>query len=74
MEIGANRQKKVEYLIFDTLSLVGEVGGTLGLFVGFSFYDFIAMIIDFFFERMKSGKRSQLEPTVTLISVISDTK
>ena len=56
------------------MRLVGEVGGTLGLFVGFSFYDLIAMIIDFFFERMRSGKRSELEPTVTLISVISDTK
>jgi hypothetical protein len=46
VEIGATRERQIEYLIYDTLSLVGTVGGTLGLFVGFSFYDFIFMIID----------------------------
>ena len=50
VEIGATRERQIEYLIYDTLSLVGTVGGTLGLFVGFSFYDFICMIIDLFFD------------------------
>ena len=27
-----------EFLIVDTMSLVGNIGGTLGLFVGFSFF------------------------------------
>ena len=33
-----------EYLLYDFLALVGSVGGTLGLFVGFSFYDFVLKI------------------------------
>ena len=28
---------KTEYLIISTLSLIGNVGGTMGMFVGFSF-------------------------------------
>ena len=53
VEMGATRQMQIEYAIYDTLSLVGTIGGTLGLFVGFSFYDFIAMIIDFLFDKLK---------------------
>ena len=33
---------KEEYLIYDFIGLVGSVGGTLGLFIGFSFYDIIS--------------------------------
>jgi hypothetical protein len=33
-----------EYLVFDILSFVGSVGGSLGLFVGFSFFDFGSML------------------------------
>ena len=40
-----------EYLVYDTLSLIGTIGGTLGLFLGFSFYDFVIMFIDFFAAR-----------------------
>ena len=53
VEIGAMRERQTEYFIYDTLSMVGTVGGTLGLFVGFSFYDFISMIIDLFFDKLK---------------------
>ena len=31
-----------QYLIYDFIGLVGSVGGTLGLFIGFSFYDIIS--------------------------------
>ena len=55
VEIGAMRERQTEYFIYDTLSMVGTVGGTLGLFVGFSFYDFISMIIDLFFDKLKIG-------------------
>ena len=37
-----------EYLLFDTIAIVAAVGGTLGLFIGFSFYDCIAAIINYF--------------------------
>ena len=30
-----------EYLVYDMNGLIGSVGGTLGLFVGFSFFDLI---------------------------------
>ena len=40
-----------EYLVYDTLSLIGTIGGTLGLFLGFSFYDFVIMFIDLFAAR-----------------------
>ena len=53
VEIGATRERQTEYFIYDTLSMVGTIGGTLGLFVGFSFYDFISMIIDLFFDKFK---------------------
>ena len=53
VEIGATRERQTEYFIYDTLSMVGTIGGTLGLFVGFSFYDFICMIIDLFFDKLK---------------------
>ena len=53
VEIGATRERQTEYFIYDTLSMIGTVGGTLGLFVGFSFYDFISMVIDLFFDKLK---------------------
>ena len=51
--MGSNREIHIEYLIYDTLSLIGTIGGTLGLFVGFSFYDFLAMIIHFAFKKIE---------------------
>ena len=39
-----------EYLIYDFNGLVGSVGGTLGIFIGFNFYDIIAR----FFEYLKT--------------------
>ena len=53
IEMGSNREIHIEYLIYDTLSLIGTIGGTLGLFVGFSFYDFLAMIIHFVFQKIE---------------------
>ena len=48
-----NKEIHREYLVYDPLDFIGTVGGTLGLFVGFSFYDFIAMIIDLLFDNFK---------------------
>ena len=49
--IQGNREVQQEYFIYGPLEFIGTVGGTLGLFVGFSFYDFIAIIIDFLFKN-----------------------
>ena len=56
VEMSGNIIINQEYLIYDTLSLFGTVGGTLSLFLGFSFYSFIIMLIDFFAARCKRYK------------------
>ena len=37
-----------EYLIYGIVDLIGIVGGNLGLFIGFSFYDVIKCVLDIF--------------------------
>ena len=37
-----------EYLIYDLIGMTGSVGGTLGMFIGFSFYNVFLGILDFF--------------------------
>ena len=36
-----------EYLIYDTINMIGSLGGTLGLFIGFSFSNVLNVIISF---------------------------
>ena len=36
-----------EYQIFDTNGLIGSIGGSLGLFIGFSFHGALKSILDF---------------------------
>ncbi len=50
-----------EYLLFDTVAFIGNVGGSLGLFIGFSFYDFASKIVEFlarFWNRSSFAKKS----------------
>ena len=35
-----------EILIFDEISLLGSLGGSLGLFIGFSFFGYITTFLD----------------------------
>ena len=35
-----------EYKVYDFNGIVGSVGGSLGLFIGFSFFDFLLYILD----------------------------
>ena len=46
----ANERVRVmeQYLIYDAISMIGSVGGTLGLFIGFSFRDVISLVINMF--------------------------
>ena len=53
MRLGRNQVINQEYFIYEPLNLVGTVGGTLGLFLGFSFYDFFAMNIDWVLDFCK---------------------
>ena len=36
-----------EYLIYDGFAMIGAIGGTLGLFIGFSFSDFIWLVLTY---------------------------
>ena len=40
-----------EYVVYDFNGIVGTVGGSLGLFVGFSFLDIILLVIAFPCEK-----------------------
>ena len=40
-----------EYVIMDEMSLVGNVGGTMGMFIGFSFSGVIGLIISCFMKK-----------------------
>ena len=48
-----------EYLITDTITLIGSVGGTLGLFIGFSISNVVSYIMDFFKNKPLLKKMKQ---------------
>ena len=41
-----------EILIIDEISLIGSLGGSLGLFIGFSFFGYITSFFDVIVEKM----------------------
>ena len=43
-----------ETLIFDDVALVGSLGGSLGLFVGFSFFGYVTPIFEAAFDKVAS--------------------
>ena len=51
--LSANPERKVyqEYYVYDGLAMVGSIGGSLGLFIGFSFFDFLCLVLDFLCEK-----------------------
>ena len=42
-----------EYIIYDFSGMIGSVGGSLGLFIGFSFMDFIFYLINLVEKRFE---------------------
>ena len=56
-------QVQEEYLLCDITGFVGSIGGTLGLFIGFSFLDIIDMVLDYLKKvlRVKQNKRQHTE-------------
>ena len=63
--IFANREAKVqvkeEYLIYDGVAMISAIGGTLGLCIGFSFYDLSSKLM-FWLEVGTSFKRVRANP------------
>ena len=41
-----------EILIFDEISLIGSLGGSLGLFIGFSFFGYISTLLHIIIDKM----------------------
>ena len=46
----------VEYFIYNTMGTIGSVGGTFGLFIGFSVSGFISSAIEFL-KNFKCARR-----------------
>ena len=40
-----------EYLVYDWFGMIGSIGGTLGMFLGFSFLDSIYSLINYLQEK-----------------------
>ena len=64
LQMGSPKNVSVdeEYLIYDFVAMIGAIGGTLGLCIGFSFFDSCGLIISYLeqgFEKLwtKRGKR-----------------
>ena len=51
--VAASDERNVfeETLIFDDIGLLGSLGGSLGLFVGFSFFGYITPVLGALFDR-----------------------
>ena len=47
-----------EVLIFDEIGLLGSLGGSLGIFLGFSLYGYVTKILDALLNRMLLGSWS----------------
>ena len=40
-----------EYRVYDEIGVITSVGGSLGLFIGFSFFEMICRLVDRFLEN-----------------------
>ena len=51
---------RTEYHLYDFISTLGNVGGTLGLFIGFSFSGTISYILNFIIARLNGQRIHQI--------------
>ena len=47
---GSTQIVESELLVYDTNDMIGSIGGSLGLFLGFSFFGIISQCIDMFLQ------------------------
>ena len=59
-----------EYLIFDELGMLVSIGGSLGLFLGFSLFDTLCLIVDFILRKVSNQVTKRKETPSTVISLI----
>ena len=56
---------KEEYLILDFVAMIGSVGGTLGLCIGFSFSNFLGFFTNQITQMIRRMKRVREEEKAT---------
>ena len=62
-----------EYVVYDAIGIIGSVGGTLGLFIGFSFSGLISGLIEFCSKVVKSDNK-EFSKEVTKVAPIENYK
>ena len=40
-------EQRYEYEFYDLNTIIGIIGGSMGLFLGFSFYQFVVVVVDY---------------------------
>lgn len=50
LRVTPDKKNQMEYLIYDGIGMFGSIGGSLGLFVGFSLFDSICFLLDYVFK------------------------
>ena len=50
LRVTPDKKNQMEYLIYDGIGMFGSIGGSLGLFVGFSLFDSICFLLDYIFK------------------------
>ena len=63
-----------ESLVYDILNFIGTVGGSLGLFIGCSFFDFCRLIEKRCYKKLKKCDYFKTEKMVAQISKKNKTK
>ena len=58
-----------EYLIYDFVAMISAVGGTMGLCIGFSFFDFCGFILGYLEKGMEKFKRGKVVKRNTTTNV-----
>ena len=56
-------QTNKEYIIFDAIGMIGSVGGTLGLFIGFSFSNVLTIMIEYLQLSIDQIYSRKIKPT-----------
>lgn len=69
-----NVEEKIETYVFDFNSAIIAVGGSLGLFVGWSLYSMITTFIDYILCGKKSGETTGVSPVTQTITRVQTAK
>ena len=67
-----------EILVMDSIGLLGSLGGSLGLFIGFSFYGYFDQLIEVIMAKVVERKlklaQTQVPTTIDVLDLNQDEK